>query len=217
MKVRILLADDHEILRSGLRILLERQPELEVVGEAADGQEAVRLAAKLNPNVVIMDVSMPGLNGIAATRKVKSQNETIRVIALSMHSDENFVAEMLKAGASGYVLKDSAFEDLVNSIRMVMKGQTYLSPAITGTIVAEYVQHVKGKDLSVPGVLTDREKEVLQLLAEGKTTKEIAEILSCSSKTIEVHRSHIMEKLGLRSIAELTKYAIRAGLTSLET
>jgi DNA-binding NarL/FixJ family response regulator len=217
MGVKIVLADDHRMMRAGLRLLLQKQPDMEVVGDAADGQEAVRLAAKLTPNIVIMDVSMPGLNGIEATRQIKRRNDAIKVVALSGYSDEKFVTEMLKAGASGYILKDSAFADLITCIQTVMKGETYLSPSITGRIVAEYLQHSQTPDTSAFTMLTDKEREVLQLIAEGKTTKEIAGMLGRSVKTMEVHRNNIMSKLNLRSVAELTKYAIRAGLTSLES
>jgi DNA-binding NarL/FixJ family response regulator len=216
MAVRILLADDHKIIREGLRSLIEKQPDMEVVAETQDGLTAVRLTQKLSPDVVIMDIGMPEMNGIEATREIVSSAKSIRIIALSMHSDKRFVLEMLKAGASGYLLKDSAFEELVSAIHTVMSGQRYLSPKVTDVVVEEYLHNLTKSESTVFTVLTAREREVLQLLAEGKATKQIAATLNVSVKTIETHRQQIMEKLNLRSIAELTKYAIREGLTSLE-
>jgi DNA-binding NarL/FixJ family response regulator len=216
MTVRILLADDHKIIREGLRSLIEKQPDMEVVAETQDGLTAVRLTQKLSPDVVIMDIGMPEMNGIEATREIVSSAKSIRIIALSMHSDKRFVLEMLKAGASGYLLKDSAFEELVSAIHTVMSGQRYLSPKVTDVVVEEYLHNLTKSESTVFTVLTAREREVLQLLAEGKATKQIAATLNVSVKTIETHRQQIMEKLNLRSIAELTKYAIREGLTSLE-
>ncbi len=216
MSTRILLVDDHAIVRSGLRWLLEKQGGITVVGEAGDGHDAVRLAAKLAPQIVIMDIGMPGLNGIEATRRIHTQHPALRVIALSMHSDPRFVTEILRAGASGYVLKEAAFEDLLHAIRAVLQGHTYLSPPLQGMIVEEHVRRPQQTEPSSVTLLTSREREVLQLLAEGHSSKEISARLGCSVKTVEVHRSRIMQKLHLHSVAALTKYAIRAGLTSLE-
>lgn len=215
MNIRILLADDHKIIREGLRALLEKQPEMEVVAEAQDGLSTVKLSQKLGPDIVIMDIGMPEMNGIEATRQIVSQSKAIKVIALSMHSDRRFVLQMLEAGASGYLLKDSAFEELVASIRTVMANQSYLSPAITDVVIREYLSNTGRDRQTAFKVLTAREREVLQLLAEGKTTKQTALLLNVSVKTIETHRQQIMEKLKIRSIAELTKYAIREGLTAL--
>jgi two-component system, NarL family, response regulator NreC len=215
MKTRILIADDHKIIREGLRALLEKQNDMEVIAEAEDGLSAVKGALKASPDVVIMDIGMPGLNGIEATRQVVAGNRNIRVIALSMHTDRRFVLEMLEAGASGYLLKESAFEELAASIRTVMSGQPYLSPRVTDVVIKEYLHNaVKGVS-TVFKLLSAREREVLQLLAEGNGTRQIAELLNVSVKTVETHRQQIMEKLGMHSIAELTKYAIREGLTSL--
>ncbi len=215
MAIRILLADDHRIVRQGLRTLLEKEPDMEVVAEAEEGRMAVRLARKLAPQVVIMDVGMPDLNGIEATRQVLADTPGLKVIALSMHSDRRFVVNMLKAGASGYLLKDSAFEELAAAIRVVMLNKTYLSPGVSDIVIKDYVQGPR-EDSSVFSVLTPREREVLQLMAEGKSTKQIADRLHVSIKTIETHRQQIMTKLGIHSVAELTKYAVREGLSSLE-
>ena len=216
MNTKILLADDHKIIREGLRALLEKEPDMEVVGEAQDGITTVRLAKKFLPNIVIMDIGMPDMNGIDATRQIISETQGVKVIALSMHSDRRFVLQMLKAGASGYLLKDSAFEELASAIKTVMAGQPYLSPKITDVVIKEYIVSLPKNEESVFTKITIREREVLQLLAEGKATKQIAAFLNVSVKTIETHRQQIMEKLDIHSVAELTKYAIREGLTSLE-
>lgn len=216
MSPRILLADDHKIMRDGLRGLIQKQRNMEVIGETEDGEKTVRMARKLSPDVVVMDVGMPNLNGIEATRQIVSERQNIKVIGLSMHSDRRYVTEMLKAGASGYLLKDAAFEELMEAIRTVMKGRTYLSPAIAETVVDEYKRTAVEKGASAFSLLTDREREVLQQIAEGKATKEIAAALFVSVKTIETHRRQLMEKTGCHSVAELTKYAVREGLTDLE-
>lgn len=217
MSTKILLADDHKITRQGLRSLLEKQGDMKVVAEAKDGREAVSLARELHPDVVIMDVSMPDMNGMAATRQILGESKKIKVIALSMHSDTLFISEMLKSGASGYLLKDCAFEELREAIRTVMAGNIYLSPAISDVVVDDYLYRLSKTSSSDSGeVLTDRELEVLQLMAEGKSTKQIALGLYISVKTVETHRRQIMNKLNLHTVAELTKYAIRKGLTTLE-
>jgi DNA-binding NarL/FixJ family response regulator len=190
---------------------------MEVIAEAENGRDAVQLAGKLLPDIVIMDVSMPDLNGMEATRKISSEYPKIKVIALSMHSDAIYVAEMLKNGASGYLLKDCAFEELANAIKAVYEKKTYLSPSISSVVVDGYLERLSKTKASEPGILTEREREVLQLMTEGKSTKQIALELHISVKTVETHRRQIMNKLDIYSIAELTKYAIRKGLTSLET
>jgi two-component system response regulator NreC len=215
MSIKILLADDHQLMREGLGSLLNRQPGLEVVAEAENGRTAVQLTQKFLPDVVVMDVSMPDLNGIDATRQILSQNPRTKVIALSMHSDKQFVVEMLRAGASGYMLKDSAFEELASVIRTVLKDHTYIAPKISFALTDYVNQSGAGEPLVRPR-LTDREREVLQLMAEGNGTKEIAAALHLSAKTIETHRLHLMEKLDMYTVAELTKYAIREGLTTLD-
>ncbi|HTL30785.1 MAG TPA: response regulator transcription factor [Tepidisphaeraceae bacterium] len=218
MKTRILLADDHQIVRQGLRSLLDQHPDMEVVGEAEDGRKAVEMTDELNPDVVVMDVGMPGLNGIEATRQVALKEKGTKVVALSMHSDRRFVGEMLKAGAKGYLLKDGAFDELANAIRTVCANKVYLSPKIANFVVEDYVRQrpeVPGKK-SAYASITPREREVLQLFAEGQSTKQVAATLHLSVKTVETHRRQIMEKLQIFSVAELTKYAIREGITSAE-
>ena len=215
MSTRIILAEDHRITREGLLNMLKVRPEMKVIGEAENGREAVRLARELTPDLVIMDVTMPDLNGIDATRIITSDFKNIKVIALSMYSDKQFVQGMIHAGASGYLLKDCAFEELINAIRAVVDGNTYLSPGIAGVVVQDYLTKLSSNSSSVSSVLTIREREVLQLIAEGKSTKVIASQLNLSVKTIETHRRQMMEKLGIFSVAGLTKYAIREGLTSL--
>lgn len=216
MSTRVLIADDHKIVREGLKALIDKQESMQVVAEADNGLEAVRLARKLQPDVVIMDLGMPQMNGIEATREVTAREPGIKVIALSMHSDKRFVLQMIKAGASGYLLKDSAFEELITAIKTVVSNQSYLSPKITDVVIKDYVQTLSKGDVSAFSVLTAREREVLQLLAEGRSTKEMAGSLNVSVKTVETHRQQIMDKLNIHSVAELTKYAIREGLTSLE-
>ena len=216
MSTRILLADDHKITRQGLRSLLEKQKDMEVVAEADNGRAAVRLAAELGPDIVIMDVTMKDLNGAEATRQILAKSQDVKIIALSMHSDAIYVTEMLKSGASGYLLKDCAFEELTRAIRTVAEGKTYLSPAISGVVVEDYIHRLTSANAAGPDILTDREKEVVQLMAEGNSTKEIALKLHISVKTVETHRRQIMSKLDIHNVAELTKYAIRKGITSLE-
>ncbi|MBN2019990.1 MAG: response regulator transcription factor [Sedimentisphaerales bacterium] len=217
MSIRVLLADDHKITRQGLRSLLEKQTDIEVVAEAENGRAAVRLAAEVAPDVIIMDLTMPDLNGVEATRQILSQSPDIKIIALSMHSDALFVTEMLKSGAAGYLLKDCAFEELTRAIKTVIEKKTYLSPSISGVVVEDYIHRLSKTDFVDFDVISDREREVLQLMAEGNSTKQIAQKLHISVKTVETHRRQIMNKLDIHTVAELTKYAIRKGLTSLDT
>ncbi len=216
MSIKILLADDHKIFLQGLCSLLQDQPDMKVVAEAHNGREAVKLARTLLPDVVIMDIAMADLNGFEATRQILSEVSDVKVVALSMHSDRRFVREMLQAGALGYVLKCAALEELVTAIRAVLAKQMYLSPGISSGVVKEYLQFVAEANSGKASLLTPREREVLQLLAEGKTTREIGRLLYVSIKTVETHRKRIMDKLELRSVAELTKFAVREGLTSLD-
>jgi len=207
-RTRILLVDDHAVVRQGFKMILDAQSDMEIVGEAANGREAVELAAQLRPDIVVMDVAMPELNGIEATRRVIAVDPHIRVIALSMHKDSVYVREILRAGARGYLLKDSGADDLVKAIRAVAGGESYLSPAVSNAVLDDYRKHVTNPiDL-----LTSREREVLQMLAEGKTNKEIAVVLNLSVYTVDAHRGRIMEKLNLHSINELVRFALRNGL-----
>jgi DNA-binding NarL/FixJ family response regulator len=215
MAIKVLIADDHQIVRQGLRTLLEKEPDLEVVAEAENGRSTVRMARESNAEVIIMDVAMPDLNGIEATRQIISEMPKVKVIALSMYADRRFVSNMLKAGASGYLLKDCASEELVRAIRVVLAHKTFLSPGVADIVVKDYVQTPLGPEASVFNVLSNREREVLQLMAEGKSTNQIAECLHVSVKTVETHRQQMMQKLKMHSVAELTKYAIREGLTTL--
>ena len=215
--MKILLADDHRIVREGLKSLIDSQPDMHVVAEADNGRQAIELAAENAPDVAVMDIGMPELNGIEATRRIVGDSPETKVIALSMHADRRFMSEMLKAGASGYLLKDGAFDELADAIRTVMNNKVYLSPRIADVVVEDYVRHLPTAGPSAFAALTSREREVLQLLAEGKATKQAAAALHVSVKTVETHRRQIMEKLDLHSVAELTKDAIREGLTSVET
>jgi len=214
--IRIILADDHQIVRQGLRILLEAETDMKVVAEADNGRKVLKLAQELLPDVIIMDLSMPELNGIEATRQILSGASGIKVIALSMHSDSLFVLNMIKSGASGYLLKDCALEELVKAIRAVVDDKTYLSPGVSDIVIRDFVTGWQTTNSSAFSVLSPREREVLQLMAEGRTTNQIADGLCVSVKTVEAHRKQVMTKLGIHSVAELTKYAIRQGLTSLE-
>src|SRR4051812_2264157 len=217
MTTRVLLADDHRILRQGLRSLLSAQPDFEIVAEAEDGRTAVEMAERLSPHVIVMDIGMPDLNGVDATRQIVTKMPSVRVIALSAYADRRLIAEVLKAGASGYLLKESAFEELVEAIRTAAARKVYLSPKIAAELVEDYVRMSKEPGPSVFESLSPREREVLQLIAEGHSTKEVARTLKVSVKTVETHRRQLMNKLELFSVAELTRYAIREGLVSLET
>jgi DNA-binding NarL/FixJ family response regulator len=216
MTTRIILADDHKILRDGLRSLLESKLGMEVVAEAGDGRTAILLIKKHNPQIAIMDITMPDINGIEATRQICEESPGTKVIALSMHSDKRFVAQMLAAGAMGYLLKDCAFEELERAIKTVLANNTYVSPGIAGVLVRDYVDRLDSNNLSGSGELTPQERKVLKAIAEGKNTKEVAFLLDISVKTVETHRQHLMEKLNLHTTAQLTKYAIREGLTTVE-
>jgi two-component system response regulator NreC len=214
-KLRILLADDHIVMRTGLRALLERQPNLEVVGESEDGRETIELSASLKPDVVVMDVGMPILNGIEATRMIVGQHPTTAVVILSMHSDESYVMRALKAGARAYLLKDSAAADLISAIQAVSQNKAFFSPKVSRILAEDYVRVLKQKGaVDSYDLLTSRERQILQLLAEGKANKEVAAALNISPYTVETHRSHILEKLNLHNPAELILYAVRKGIIS---
>ena len=211
--IRILLADDHSIVREGLRALLERQQEFEVVGDAADGREAVEMAETGHPDVVVMDLAMPGLNGIEATRRITARSPETGVVILSMHSDESYILRSLKAGARGYLLKDSLQADLIDAVRAAAQGKSFFSPKVSKVLQEDYINELQARGAEDTwDLLTDREREILQLVAEGKTNKEIAALLNISPYTIDTHRSHILQKLNLHSAPELILYAIRKGI-----
>jgi len=212
-QIRIVLADDHTIIRSGLRLLLEQQADFKVVAEGEDGRQAVQLVAKHHPDVVILDIGMPQLNGIEATRQIVAQEEHPNVLILSMHSDESYVLRALKAGARAYILKNSAEADLIRAVRAVSEGKSFFSPVISKMLLEDYVRQVREKEVEDSyDLLTSREREILQLLAEGKTNKEVASVLGLSPHTVETHRGNILEKLHLHSAAELILYAVRKGI-----
>jgi two-component system response regulator NreC len=216
VSIKVLVADDHTMVREGLRSLLNAKPDIEVVAEADNGRRALELVHEVMPDVVIMDVTMPDVNGIETTHQLSAEFPDVKVIALSMHADHRLVAGMLDAGASGYLLKDCAFEELENAIRTVVANQTYLSPKITRDIIEYHVRKSPLTQSSAFSVLTAKERQILQLLAEGKNTKQMAACFNISIKTVEAHRKHIMKKLNIHTISGLTKYAVREGLTNIE-
>ncbi len=214
MAVKTLLVDDHQVLREGLRSLLERQPDMQVVGEAAEGLTALRLVRELQPDVVIMDVNMPGMDGIEVTRLISRDHPAVKVLALSMYLRKTFVSEMFKSGAAGYLLKESTFAEIVEAIRTLLRGERYVSSRVAGLLVDDYVGQSHGDAAQVR--LTKRELEVIRMLADGKSSKEIALITQTSVKTVDACRRRVMQKLNTRSLAELVKYAIREGLTTVD-
>lgn len=214
-KTRVLLADDHQLMRSGVRLMLEREPDLTVVGEAGDGREAVALAKTLKPEVVVMDIGMPNLNGIEAALQMTQHNPELAVVMLSMHSDESYVLRALKAGARGYLLKDSAEADLIKAVHVVAGGKSFFSPAVSKVLLDDYVRKLKRSGTEdAYDLLTPREREILQLIAEGKSNKDVANLLNLSVYTVESHRSNLMEKLNLKGVPELILYAVRKGIIS---
>ncbi len=215
MPIRILLADDHTVVRDGLRALLERQPDMTVVAEAADGRDSVRLAEEQSPDVVVMDITMPNMNGIEATRRILAASPRTAVVILSMHQDESYVLRSLKAGAKGYLLKDSLRSDIVDAIRAVSQGRSFLTRKISRIMQEDYVRQMERRGVEDSyDLLTDREREILQLVAEGKANKEVAGLLNIGLTTVETHRTHILQKLGLHSVPELILYAVRKSIIS---
>jgi DNA-binding NarL/FixJ family response regulator len=212
-KCRILVADDHGIVRKGLRFLLEHQEDMEVVGEAGDGREAVRMAEELDPNIIVLDIAMPQLNGIDAAEQILRRSPEAKIILLSMYADEEYLTRALTVGVKGYLIKDSAEVDLVRAVRAVATGKSFFSPAVAQTLAEDYVRQLQSKGLQdTYDLLTSREKEILQLLAEGKSNKEVATVLDVSPYTVETHRMHMMQKLGLHNTAEIVLYAVRKKL-----
>jgi len=210
-----LLADDHAIVRKGLRFVLGREPAVEVVGEAADGREAVKLAGELKPDIVILDIAMPNLNGIDATERIIKESSRTAVIILSVHDDESYVLRSLNVGAKGYLLKESAEDDILGAVRTVSEGRPFFSPSIAATLLEDYVRQLKQRGLQDSyELLTSREREILQMLAEGKTNKDIATLLNLSTYTVETHRANLMQKLDLHNTAELVLYAVRKRIIS---
>ena len=212
-KIRVLLADDHTVMRAGLRLLLERQPDMVVVAEAEDGRQTVELADAHTPEVVVLDIAMPNLNGIEAARQIVSKHPKASVVILSMHSDESYVLRALKAGARAYLLKDSAESDLIRAIRAVRDGKSFFSPAVSKLLLEDYVRQIQERgEEDTYELLTTREREILQLLAEGKSNKDVANFLNLSLYTVETHRAHILQKLGLHTVPDLILYAVRKGI-----
>ena len=216
MKTSILIVDDHQIIREGLRALLDRESDFDVIGEASNGYDAVRLTRELQPDVVVMDISMPDLSGVDASHRIKEQAPQAKIVALSMHTDRHFINKMFCAGVSAYVVKSGAFDDLATAIRRSRSDETFMSQAVTDIVVQNYVHYLASPDRDGASPLTTREREVLQLIAEGHTAKVIAARLGISARTIEAHKGNIMKKIDRRSVAELTKYAVSEGITSLE-
>ncbi len=211
-KIRVLLAEDHTIVRQGIRSLLDDEAGIEVIGEAEDGREAIQMTQQLLPDVVLMDIAMPGLNGLEATRQVKALFPEIKVLILTMHADEEYVYQILRAGASGYVVKKAAVTELVLAIQAVYRGDSFLSPSISGKVIEEYIRKAEAMTVNRYDRLTDREREVLQLIAEGHSSQEIAELLHITEGTVRSHRASLMDKLDIHSAAGLTRYAIRKGV-----
>lgn len=216
-KIKVLLVDDHTIVRKGLRALLDAEPDIEVIGEAETGREALQRAHELLPDIVLMDISMPDMNGAEATRQIRHRLSSVKVLVLSMHADEEFVFQLLRAGASGYLIKKAATEELIFAIKTVFQGHSFLSPAISSTVIDAYVR--RAGEMTAEDryeILTEREREILQLVAEGRTSREISELLHITTRTVETHRANLMAKLDIHTVAELTKYAIRRGIIALD-
>jgi len=215
-KIKVVVADDHTILRQGIKALLDNQEEIEVVGEAKDGREAIKAIEELSPDVILMDIAMPGLNGLEATRRIKKKFPKTKVVVLTMHTNEEYIFQILNAGADGYLVKETAFQDLISAINSVHRGEAFMSPSISKKVMTDYIQRAQGEERVGFDTLTTREREILQLVAEGNSNKKIAEVLFISPKTVETHRAHIMDKLNIHDRAGLIKYAIRKGMINLD-
>jgi two-component system response regulator NreC len=215
-KIKVVVADDHTILRQGIKALLDNQEGIEVVGEAKDGREAIKTIEELLPDVILMDIAMPGLNGLEATRRIKKKFPKTKVVVLTMHANEEYIFQILNAGADGYLVKETAFQDLISAINAVHKGAAFMSPSISKKVMTDYIQRAQGEEKVGFDTLTTREREILQLVAEGNSNKKIAKALFISPKTVETHRAHIMDKLNIHDRAGLIKYAIRKGMINLD-
>jgi two-component system response regulator NreC len=216
-KIKVLIADDHTILRQGIKALLDNQAGIEVIGEAKDGREALTLIEHLLPDVILMDIAMPGLNGLEATRRIKKKFPKIKVLVLTMYTNEEYVFQILKAGANGYLVKETAFQDLISAIQAVYRDEAFMSPSISKKVINRYTQRVRDANETTGDMLTTREREILQLIAEGCSSKKIAEALFISPKTVETHRTHIMDKLNIHNRTDLVKYAIRKGIVDIDS
>lgn len=215
--IKVVVADDHTILRQGIKALLDNQAGIEVIGEAKDGREALTLIERLQPDVILMDIAMPGLNGLEATRRIKKKFPKIKVLVLTMYTNEEYVFQILQAGANGYLVKETAFQDLISAIRAVYRDEAFMSPSISKKVINRYTQRAQKTNDTTSDVLTTREREVLQLIAEGSSSKKIAEALFISPKTVETHRTHIMDKLNIHNRTDLVKYAIRKGIVDIDS
>jgi len=215
--IKVLVADDHTILRQGIKALLDNQAGIEVIGEAKDGREALTLIERLLPDVILMDIGMPGLNGLEATRRIKKKFPEIKVLVLTMYTNEEYVFQILHAGANGYLVKETAFQDLISAIKAVYRDEAFMSPSISKKVINRYTQGVREANDTVCDILTTREREILQLIAEGSSSKKIAEALFISPKTVETHRTHIMDKLNIHNRTDLVKYAIRTGIVDIDS
>jgi two-component system response regulator NreC len=215
--IKVLVADDHTILRQGIKALLDNQAGIEVIGEAKDGREALELVERLLPDVILMDIAMPGLNGLEATRRIKKKFPGIKVLVLTMYTNEEYVFQILNAGANGYLVKETAFQDLISAIKAVYRDEAFMSPSISKKVINRYTQRVRKANDPTCDILTTREREILQLIAEGSSSKKIAEALFISPKTVETHRTHIMDKLNIHNRTDLIKYAIRTGIVDIDS
>jgi len=215
-KIKVLVADDHTILRQGIKALLDNQESIEVIGEAKDGREALAIIEETLPDVILMDIAMPGLNGLEATRRIKKKFPRMKVLVLTMYTNEEYIFQILNAGANGYLVKETAFQDLISAIKAVYKNEAFMSPSISKKVINRYIKKAQDDEEKTCEILTTREREILQLIAEGNSSKKIAEVLFISPKTVETHRTHIMDKLNIHNRTGLIKYAIRKGMVDVE-